>query len=248
MIQKILIVLIAVMASFNCSAQDRVDNQPAQLAYKSKEIKSALYWQQNSKTGKWESRNNTKLVYLGEGVSVDNFNSIFIGEYSGFRYLFLDYKKYSWRYPTLQQEWIYSRMLMQALLSDDDYKRLSEISIGDTVIISPNFYHEMFKGHQEYSFPFFLKLGETLRSSAATLYDSYKRSDGEAFAERMHKKEYPPIQLIVLKRVKGTDGRDVIRFQIYPKALLELIDAFYFEVDYSIYQNLFTPDKKTAYK
>lgn len=248
MIQKVLIALIIAMASFNSWAQDRIDNQPAQLSYKSKEIKSALYWHKNSKTGKWENRSNTKLVYLGEGVAVDNFNSLFIGEYLGYRYLFLDYKKYSWRYPVLQQEWIYSRMIMQALLSDDDYKRLSEISIGDTVIISPCFYHEMFKGHQEYSFPFFLKLGETLRSGATTLYDSYKRSANEDYAKRMHEKEYPPIQFIILKRVKGTDGRDVVRFQIHPNAMLELIDAFYFEVDYSIYQNLFTPDKKVTYK
>ena len=56
-------------------AQDRNNAAPAQLATKSKEIKSALYWQQDRKTGKWESRKNTTLVYLGEGVAVDNFNS-----------------------------------------------------------------------------------------------------------------------------------------------------------------------------
>ena len=72
MIQKVLIALIIATASFNSWAQDRIDNQPAQLSYKSKEIKSALYWHKNSKTGKWENRSNTKLVYLGDGNNVCN--------------------------------------------------------------------------------------------------------------------------------------------------------------------------------
>lgn len=245
---KFLAVIIALFAVLNCIAQDRVDSEPAQLSYKSKEIKSALYWHKNSKTGKWESRKNTKLTYLGEGVAVDNFNSLFIGEYSGHRYMFLDYKKYSWRYPALKQDWIWSRTIIQALLSDHDYKRLSNIETGDTVLIRPRFYHEMFKGHQEYSFPFFIKLGETLRASEETLYKSYERTDGKDFAERMHQKEYPQIDFIILKRVRCSDGSDVIRFNVYPKAMPELIDGFYFEIDYSTYKALFTEDKKTTYK
>lgn len=87
--KQLSIIILAVIAfSTNCMAQDRNNAAPAQLATKSKEIKSALYWQQDRKTGKWESRKNTTLVYLGEGVAVDNFNSLFIGEYAGRRYLF----------------------------------------------------------------------------------------------------------------------------------------------------------------
>jgi len=109
--KQLSIIILAVIAfSTNCMAQDRNNAAPAQLATKSKEIKSALYWQQDRKTGKWESRKNTTLVYLGEGVAVDNFNSLFIGEYAGRRYLFCDFKEYSWRYPVLQTEWIVSRL------------------------------------------------------------------------------------------------------------------------------------------
>ena len=245
---RIITTFVAALSIINCMAQDRVDGQPAQLSYKSKEIKSALYWEQNSRTGKWESRKNNKLVYLGEGVVVDNFQSLFIGDYAGHRYLFLDYMKYSWRYPALEKEWIYSRTLMQALLSEEDYRQLSSINTGETVVIMPRFYTEMFKGHREYSFPFFLELGETLRSASETLYKSYEKSYSTDFAERMYIKDYPPITLITVKRVQSSDGSDIVRFRVYPHSMKELIDKFYFEVSYSTYQNLFTEDKKKTYK
>lgn len=243
-----LIVFMAVIASLNSQAQDRIDSKPNSLSYKSKEITAALYWQESSKTGKWESRKNTKLIYLGEGVAVDNFNSIFIGEYQEQRYLFLDFRKYSWRYPELKLDWMYSRTIMAALLSNEDYSRLSSISAGETLTITPRFYHDMFKGHAEYSFPFFLSLGETLRSSSETLYASNKKAYREDYAEREWKKDYPTINFIILKRVVGSDGRDVVRFVLYPHALGELIDSAYFEVDYAVYRNLFTKDKKQSYK
>lgn len=146
--KQLSIIILAVIAfSTNCMAQDRNNAAPAQLATKSKEIKSALYWQQDRKTGKWESRKNTTLVYLGEGVAVDNFNSLFIGEYAGRRYLFCDFKEYSWRYPVLQTEWIVSRMIMAALLSEADYSSMSNIEPGQVITITPRFYHKMFKGH-----------------------------------------------------------------------------------------------------
>lgn len=229
-------------------AQDRIDNTPASLSYKSKEIKSALYWCQNSKTGQWESRKNTTLIYLGEGVAIDNFNSLFFGEFSGRRYLFLDFKEYSWRYPTLKTEWIFSRTIMAGLVSENDYNRLDNIRAGEVVIFIPRFYHKMFKGHAEYSFPFFLSLGETLCSSAETMYESNVRTNGNDYAERYWQSEYPLTYFIVCKRVVNTSGRDVVRFMLYPHALPELIDDFYFEVDYSTYRNLFTCDKKTSYK
>lgn len=52
--KQLSIIILAVIAfSTNCMAQDRNNAAPAQLATKSKEIKSALYWQQDRKTGKW---------------------------------------------------------------------------------------------------------------------------------------------------------------------------------------------------
>jgi len=51
-----------------------------------------------------------------------------------------------------------------------------------------------------------------------------------------------------LKRITDSDGQDVVRFILYPKALPELIDYTYFEVDYSVYKNLLTKDKKVSYK
>lgn len=50
--KQLSIIILAVIAfSTNCMAQDRNNAAPAQLATKSKEIKSALYWQQDRKTG-----------------------------------------------------------------------------------------------------------------------------------------------------------------------------------------------------
>ena len=247
--QKILLsVFIAFAVILTCEAQDRMNEKPASLSYKSKEIKSALYWQQSSKTGQWESRKNTALVYLGEGVFVDNFYCLFIGEYKGVRYLFMDFRNYKWRYPTLQTEWTIYRTMIAAQLTEEDYSKLSSLSPGEELAISPRFYHDIFKGHREYSFPFYIKLGETLRSSSETLYQSNKKAYGEDFAERQWKEDYPPIIFIVLKRVVGSDGRDVVRFALYPHAMQELIDKYYFEVDYLVYRNLLTEDKKQTYK
>lgn len=53
---------------------------------------------------------------------------------------------------------------------------------------------------------------------------------------------------ILLKRVVGSDGRDVVRFLLYPHAMSELIESCYFEVAFDVYKNLFTADKKTSYK
>lgn len=246
----LLIAFWIAVSSFNGIAQERIDSEPARLSYKSKEIKNALYWQKSSKTGRWESRKNTTLVYLGEGIAIDNFNNLFIGEYRGARYLFLDFREYSWRYPAIQTEWIVSRMIMAALLSENQYSQLSSLSPEETVTIIPRFYHKMFKGRPDYSFPFFLSLGETERSAAETLYQSYCNDDnyGKDYAEQKWKEDYPSIYYIVLKRTVSSNGQDVVRFALYPHALPELIDNNYFEVDYSVYRNLFLEDKKKDYK
>lgn len=246
---KKLLLLVAAIACCTTVlyAQDREHTSAAQLSYKSKEIKKALFWKKNTSTGKWESRKNTTLVYLGQGVVINNFNSIFIGEYSGCRYLFLDYKNCEWRYPNLKLEWILKRTIMAALISDDEYDRMKSIETGEILTITPSFYNKMFKGHIEYSFPFFLELVETLRSSSETLYKSYEKAYGQSYADRQQKSKYSAI-FWVLKRTIGEKGRDVVRFTLYPQAVAEFIDSFYFEVDYSVYQNLFIADKKKNYK
>lgn len=240
--------IVAFVATLSSKSQERIDSKPATLSYKSKEIKSAQYWNKSSKTGQWESRKNSKLVYLGEGVAVDNFNTMFIGEYHARRYLFLDFFEYRWRYPNLKMEWTIYEAIMAALLSDEDYTRLSNLSAGESLMIAPRFYHKMLKGNREYSFPFFLSLGETELSSSETLYNSYKRTDGEDYAERQWKENYPLIHFAVFKRVVDADGTDVVRFVLYPHALSELIDDSYFEVDYEVFRNLFTEDRKQIYK
>lgn len=246
--QRFFILAAVIMTAFSVLAQDRVDKTPEQLSYKSKEISEALYWTKNNKSGKWESRKNTKLIYLGEGVAIDNFNSLFIGDYNEKRYLFLDFKEYSWRYPNLKQEWIYSRMIMAGMLSEEQYNQMDSLTVGQTLTIAPKFYNKMFKGNPEYSFPFFLSLCETLRSSTETMANSYESERGIEFAENYWKEEYPLLDFIVLKRVLGSDGKDVVRFTLYPHAMKELIDSTYFEVEYAVYRNLFTKDKSNKYK
>ena len=129
---------------------------------------------------------------------------------------------------------------MAALLSEADYSSMSNIEPGQVITITPRFYHKMFKGHAEYSFPFFLSLGETLCSSSETMYKSYARTNGEDYAERYWKSEYPLLYFIVLKRVVGSDAREVVRFLLYPHAMSELIESCYFEVAFDVYKNLFT--------
>lgn len=247
--KKVILILTMVLFTIlNLSAQDRINKAPEQLSYKSKEIKNAVYWQQNRETGQWESRKNTKLIYLGEGVAVENFNSIFIGDYQGGRYMFLDFKDYSWNYPSLKIDWIYRRMMMAALISEKDYNQMDSLKVGQVLTITPRFYYKMFKGHIEYSFPFFISLCESTRSSTETMYNSYKKTNGDSYAERYWEKEYPPLNFIVLKRVKTSDGKDVVRFRLYPSAMKELIDTHYFEVEYQVYRNLFKADNVITYK
>lgn len=70
-------------------------------------------------------------------------------------------------------------------------------------------------------------------SSSETMYKSYARTNGEDYAERYWKSEYPLLYFIVLKRVVGSDGRDVVRFLLYPHAMSELIESCYFEVAFA---------------
>lgn len=229
--KRISIFLLISCLALTATAQDRVDSAPQMLSSKSKEISKAVYWNQDSKTGKWVKRYNTDRVYLAEGVNVPNFNTLFLGEYNGYQYLFLDFWKYHWRYPSLEMEWMRSRYIVAGLVTDEQLNSFKNIEVGQELSFAPTFYNDMFKGNPEYSPSFFLRLTETLRSSH------------EALGE---KSDY--LEMVTLKRVVS-EGQDVIRFLVYPEAIVhELIDSNYFEISYAEYLNLFTPDKNTKFK
>ena len=246
--KKILFFILSIFFVLPSISQEREDDAPASLSYKSKEITKALYWNKNSESGKWENRKNTKLVYKGEGIKVDNFNSLFVGEYKNRRYLFLDFKKYKWKYPSLEMDWVWYRTIIAASLSDEDYDKMQNLKDGEVLEIKPRFHNEMFKANRDYSFPFFLKLTETLYHSSETIYNIDKKNSGESYAELVWKKENPPITFIVLKKFIDSKGKELIRFSLYPSAFKELINSFYFEIDISTYNNLFTPDKTLKYE
>ena len=81
-------------------------------------------------------------------------------------------------------------------------------------------------GSSDYSFPFFLKLTDTLISAG---------------------NEESPEYAICAKRTMS-DGKDVVRFLLAPKCLPELLDLNYFEVTYEEFQKLFIQDKNNTYK
>lgn len=206
-------------------AQDRVDAAPEQLTSKSQEIKNALFWEQN-KNGKWVSRKNTKRPYLGEGVAVENFNSTFIGTYKNVRYIFVDAFGYQWRYPNLEMEWIMVRLMYAFELTESQYSDLKALKQNETVSVITKRHNNMFMGSSDYSFPFFLKLTDTLISAG---------------------NEESPEYAICAKRTMS-DGKDVVRFLLAPKCLPELLDLNYFEVTYEEFQKLFIQDKNNTYK
>lgn len=217
------LVLLAV-STLLCVAQSRVDKPAPELSWKSKELNNALYWSRNGKTGKWESRKCSKMVYLGEGVRVDNYHGLFLGTLNGSTYLFLDKRDYFWRYPTLETEWMYARHIYAALLSDEQLNTVKNLPVGKAVVITPTYVNEMSRAHEEYSFPFFLSLTETLK--------------GVDLANQ--------VPFITFKRVVEDNGNEVVRFCF--GAVTELIDISYFEVDYNKFNTLFTADSKTTYK
>ena len=60
------LLFMATIVSLVGNAQSRTNSDPTALSYKSKEIKSALYWQQSSKTGRWESRKKRNAYILAK--------------------------------------------------------------------------------------------------------------------------------------------------------------------------------------
>ncbi len=219
-----LVSLILLTVSSLCVAQSRVDAPVPELTWKSKELNNALYWKRNSATGKWESRKCSKMVYLGEGVNVDNYHGLFLGTLNGDTYLFLDKRKYHWRYPHLETEWMYSRYIYAALLSDEQLNTLKNLPVGEQVVITPSYVNSMSRANEEYSFPLFLSLTETLKG-----VDSPNQ-----------------VPFITFKRVINDNGTEAVRFVF--GAVTELIDISYFEVDYDKFNTLFTADNKTTYK
>lgn len=212
---------LALIMALCAFGQSRVDSAPESLTYKSQEVKKALYWQQ--KDGKWKSRKNDKLEYLGEGVHVPNFMTMFIGEYKAHRYLFVEERIYQWRYPNLQTEWVFRQTLLAFELSETTEDEMRNIEVGQTLKVTTRYMNDLFRGHPDFSWAFFLRLTDTMREEG-----SLKTA-------------------MVIKRVMD-NSKDVVRFTLYPQALEELIDFSYFEIPYSDYERLFTPAPTTAYK
>lgn len=241
--KKLAIALLYACFALGGYAQNRVDSPSPALESKSKTLKKATYWEKVS--GKWKSRKANKLVYEGEGVECENMEGMFIGEYDGRRFLFVDKHDYFWRYPTLKTEWWKARTMHEALLLDEDYTALQNIKAGESVVVVPKFKLSMSKAHEEYSFPQFLSLGSTLLSSAETMYDSYLTHEGKERADAYWRESYPALPFIIVKRVDSDKG-DVVRFRF--GSITELIDSVYFEVPYSEWMGLFIPDSTVLYK
>ena len=246
--KRLLFILIAVFYIANCFSQSRKNEKEISLDYKSKEITSAKYWQNSN--GKWKSRSNKKLSYVS-GIQDDNFNSIFIGELDTLKCFFIDYFKGEYRYPHIEKDWRFRRSLFCGIITDNDCNNLKNIQQNQEVNIITNFSNEMYKDHMEYRFSFFLSITKTLYSSSLVVYDSYIKTDGEDYAKRKYKEDYPPKYIFAVKRTMN-EGEDVVRFCVFP-AYLDLgkpilIDSFYFEIPYNKYLELFVSDKNTNYK
>lgn len=232
-----------------CSfAQTRENENIITLEYKSKVISNAKYWHKDN--GKWKSRSCHNFQFE-EGVQSENFNTIFIGSINSLKFLFIDYYKAEWEYPNLKLDWRYYRKLHGALITDNDYTLLKDIQLNKVVNIISSFNFDMYKGNKHYSFPYFLDLMNTIYSSSQILYNSYKKHEGEEYANRKYKEENPPKYILWVKRTMN-NNKDVIRFSVFPVSLdlgkPIFTDNFYFEISYEKYMNLFKEDKRKTYK
>lgn len=248
--KKILMCTIGVLCIMvNAQSQDRVNEQPKTLTYKSKEIKRANYWSQED--GMWKSRSNTARPYLS-GVQSDNFKSIFIGDIDSLKFIFVDYYKAQYKYPTLELEWTYYPTIQACLISKESYEELRNIGIGQIVGVRSNYYWEMNKSNQEYSFPLFLKLTEQSYSTDRLLYEIAKEDNGKDYADNIWRGKYPEQYAIIVKRVLS-ENEDVVRFHcllpiLFISEMKPFIESWYFEIPYSEFLNLFEPDKTRSHK
>lgn len=246
--KRILIVcLLVLFGSGSLSAQDRVDQPGTMLSYKSREIKKALYWEQID--GKWKSRYNTEIRFQS-GVQCDNFRSLFIGCIDTMRFLFIEYDKGEYLYPNLEMDWRYFRTICAGLLEEANYEALKAIAPGQQVSVVSHYTNESHKNAQ-YSFPGFMDMTRLLYSSARTLYNSYEKEYDTDAAAAYWQKEYPDKFMLAVLRTTS-DGKDVIRFQVFP-AYINMgepvgMDKFYFEIPYDEYEKLFQADRKLTHK
>ncbi len=246
--KRILIIcLLMLFGSGSLSAQDRVDQPATTLSYKSQEVKRALYWKQID--GKWKSRYNTDIRFQS-GVQCDNFRSLFIGSIDTMRFLFIEYDKGAYLYPNLEMDWRYFRMICAGLLEEADYEALKTIVPGQQVSVVSHYTSESHKGLQ-YSFSRFLDLTRLLYSSTRTLCNSYEKEYGPDAAMSYWQKEYPDKFMLAVLRTTS-EGRDVIRFQVFP-AYINMgepvsMDISYFEISYDEYGKLFRADRKLTHK
>ena len=239
--------LLMLSGSGSLSAQDRMDQPQTRLSYKSQEVKRARYWEQID--GKWKSRYNTEIRFQS-GVQCDNFRSLFIGCIDTMRFLFIEYDKGEYLYPNLEMDWRYFRTICAGLLGDADYDALKTIAPGQQVCVVSHYDNESHKNVQ-YSFSGFLETTRLLYSSARTLYNSCEKEYGAETETNFWQKEYPGRFMLAVLRTTS-DGRDVIRFQVFP-AYINMgepvgMDKFYFEIPYDEYGKLFLDDRKLTHK
>lgn len=236
--------LVCLLGIIDVQAQDRINEAPKSLTYKSKEIKRANYWSQEN--GIWERRPNTSRPYL-VGVQSDNFKSIFIGDIDSLKFIFVDYYKAQYKYPNLELDWTYYPKIQACLISTDSYEELKNIQQGQIVGVRSNYYLEMFKSGQEYSFPLFLELVEQLYSSHKLLYKMQLEEMGKDYADNYWREQYPEQYALIAKRVLS-ENKDVVRFHcllpiLFITKMRPFIESWYFEIPYNEFMKLFEPDK-----
>ena len=212
-----------------------------------------MYWYKDSKNGKWKSRFNADILVAGrQGEQTDNFRSLFIGQLDTLKFLFIDYNKGEYKYPNLEQDWTYYRTIFAALITDTAYDSLKNIGQNEIVNVISDYTYDAYKDNRDYSFSFFLKLGNTLYSAKTALYKLNKKDYGEEYAKSKFRENNPPKYVFAAKRT-NSNGQDVVRFQIFPDygilgEPLQSLDDDYFEVPYKEYLSLFTSDHNLKYK
>lgn len=247
--RRIVLFLLCLCCFMGSFAQDRVNEAPKTLSYKSKEIRRIYYWEKQN--GKWKSRFCYTFPHLS-GVQSDNFSSIFIGNIDSLKFLFIDYNKAEYKYPNLEMDWTYYRKIRASLISDEDYANLKNIQQGEIVRVITRFSNEMYKNHQEYSFPLFLKLTETLYSAEKTLYKLNCKEFGQDYADNHWKSTYPEECTLLVKRTTS-ENKNVVRFNILIPVLAlstshPFPENYYFELPYEKYMELFDADRNVRYK
>jgi len=232
--KKILLLFCLIAVPLANYSQDRVDDAPTVLDYKSKELRKALYWEKNS-SGKWVSRANNKIQFQS-GVQSSNLTSLFWGKIDNVMMIFFEYQKGQYRYPHLKSDWEYYPRIYSAIVDMGEYNNLKDIQPNQILYIISDFSNDMSKWHPEYNFSLFLDLTQTLYKTSITLKE--KRST-----------------LYILAAQRTTSkGKDVVRFDILPfpiapaMGIPDLNTYGYFEVAYKSFMEIFEEDTSKKYK